>query len=204
MKARYLLFVAVLLFGLVGVSYQVTHALFSDTAQSAANTFTAAAEFPTPQPGKIIINEAVNSATDSEEWVELYNSGGSPVDVTGWKVADADSDDTFPSVSPIPAGGFAVVVPSTSTLVIPASAIKIQLSNGTVGSGLNASGDKLVLSDSSNNEIDKMSYASNHDAFTGLGVNGSGQSMARSPNGVDTDTVGDWVSNATPTPGLTN
>src|SRR3990167_4942186 len=35
---------------------------------------------------EIVINEF--SSSSNPEWIELYNSGGSAVDITGWKIID--------------------------------------------------------------------------------------------------------------------
>lgn len=39
----------------------------------------------------VVINEIYPSPSSGSEWVELYNPTGSPVDVTGWTIADTDS-----------------------------------------------------------------------------------------------------------------
>lgn len=69
--------------------------------------------------GTVVISEIMydsNSATDVE-WVELYNPGTTPVDISQWVLTD---DDTYPSLSgegqcqipastSIPAGGYRVI-----------------------------------------------------------------------------------------------
>jgi hypothetical protein len=61
----------------------------------------------------IVINE-VNIHTDlpDEDWIELYNTTGSPVDVGGWFLSD-NTDDLmkyeFPAATMIPAGGYLVI-----------------------------------------------------------------------------------------------
>jgi hypothetical protein len=37
-----------------------------------------------PAKGSVVINEL----EDNDDWVELYNSGGAPVDISGWSIAD--------------------------------------------------------------------------------------------------------------------
>ncbi len=61
----------------------------------------------------IIINE-VNIHTDlpDEDWIELYNTTGSPVDVGGWFLSDNTVDlmkYQFPPATMIPAGGYLVI-----------------------------------------------------------------------------------------------
>lgn len=59
--------------------------------------------------------------TNTEDWIEIYNTGDQPVNAEGWRLTD-DQDDlskwTFPSTS-IPAGGYAVVFASGRTLTSP-------------------------------------------------------------------------------------
>ena len=61
----------------------------------------------------IIINE-VNTHTDlpDEDWIELYNTTGSPVDVGGWFLSDNTENlmrYEFPTPTIIPAGGYLVI-----------------------------------------------------------------------------------------------
>ena len=75
--------------------------------------------------GQIVINELVEDEQDFEttditpdirEFVELYNSGASAVDISGWTIGIWDLDtgsqgvvDTLPGGSSIPAGGYFVI-----------------------------------------------------------------------------------------------
>lgn len=198
------------------ISYKVTYSFFNDTATSTGNTFAAASFFPTPTPTAtpsptIVVNEVSSNGNANTEWVEIYNATGSPIDVSGWKISDQNAfdtgnDDTFPTVSPIPAGGYGVVVPSNSLVVgIPVSAIKIELVNANIGSGLNNDGDAVVLKNSSNTIIDAMNYGTVSVIFaTPPAAPGVGQSVARIPNGTDTNTSSDWSLDSSPTMGVTN
>jgi len=73
---------------------------------------------------EIIINEIMynpaGGGSDAEkEWVELINIGDSAIDVSGWTI-DTDSLTAHPQhgngSTTIPAGGYAVVIPETTTL----------------------------------------------------------------------------------------
>ena len=52
------------------------------------------------------------SVNDEDEFVELYNSSGSAVDIAGWQLWDDGSGNwfTFPAPSVVQPGGFALVV----------------------------------------------------------------------------------------------
>ncbi|MDP3941880.1 MAG: lamin tail domain-containing protein [bacterium] len=184
---------------------QITQAFFSDTASSLSNTFAAAAEFPPLTSAALKINEFSSHGGASIEWVELINPTGSSVDVSGWSIEDNNLSDVFPTVSPIPPGGFAVVVPNSSSLSVPGSAVKITLGTGNIGNGLADDGDRIILKDASATEIDKVSYGDDTFIFpTPVPAPGASQSAARIPNGFDTDSASDWQIDSTPTVGTTN
>ena len=112
----------------------------------------------------------------------------------------------MPTVTPIPAGGYAVIIGSTSTVSgIPSSAITIQLTNATIGSGLNNGGDAVFLKNPTSTTIDSMSYGDNTTIFpTPPTTPGSDQSVARIPNGTDTNSASDWALDTSPTIGEVN
>lgn len=226
MKYYKLLFIVSFIASLGILTYRVTHGLFSDTASSTSNTFTASAEFPTTPPSitpteavtptvtitptptgsqNIVINEVFEDSQSEDEWVELFNNTSGPIDVSGWTVNDNSDADIFPSVSPIPAGGYAIVVPVSSTATVPASAVKIQLIDA-IGGGLAQGGDKLELKNLSSTTIDALSWGSNHDIFSSpaLGAPSNNKTLARDPNGFDTDSATDWITNADPSIGVAN
>lgn len=68
----------------------------------------------------VVINElmasnqttAADSAGEYDDWIELYNTTGSDVDLTGWSLTDNDYNFTkwqFPSGTMIPSGGYLIV-----------------------------------------------------------------------------------------------
>ncbi len=61
----------------------------------------------------IIINEVLaHSHDENPDWVELYNTSGDPVDISGWYLSDDDAQlqkYVFPSGSVVPGGGYFVV-----------------------------------------------------------------------------------------------
>jgi predicted ribosomally synthesized peptide with SipW-like signal peptide len=204
--------ILLLLLNLLGI--QTTYSYFSNSATSSNNVFAAAAAFPTPSntpsptlsPGStsIVINEVSSSTTD--EWVELYNKSLVTIDVSGWKISDNNALDIFPSSSPIPAGGYAIVRGTASNPTgIPGSAIIITLSDSQIGNGLNNSGDRLQLKNSSDTIIDQVNYGSDTLIFNPApSAPNSTQSLARMPNGTDTDTSTNWQIDNTPSIGVTN
>jgi hypothetical protein len=121
-------------------------------------------------PGNVVFNEVmadpVSEATG--EFIELYNAGADPVDVSGWILSDAgDTSDAltdylgpFDAGAPgtvIPAGGFALVVdpdyageyhPLIEEGAPPDRLIMLTIrGDRTLGNGLGNAGDALTLSD---------------------------------------------------------
>ncbi len=98
--------------------------------------------------GQVVINEfmAKNDTILADEdgafsdWIELYNSGGSAVDLGGWTITDNNvipDKWTFPSIS-IPSGAYLVIFASGKNRVDPASELHTNF-------GLSASGEYLGL-----------------------------------------------------------
>jgi hypothetical protein len=144
-------------------------------------TFTVTGDIPTT--GDIVINEFVSD--NATEWVELYNNGTGPVDLTGWALEDAIG--TTKSLSGIiPAGDYTVFGPFTNWL--------------------NNGGDIIYLNNTTAN-IDKVAYGDGADGNTAdnAPVPDTGESAGRFPNGVDTDVdVDDFQIFGNPTLGAEN
>ena len=185
-------------------SYATTYSFFSNSGQSTNNVFVAAQSFG-PNPGDVVINEVFAGGSSTTEWVELLNKTSSPKDISGWTIKDNTSSDTIPASTVIPANGFAVIVAPSSTVSIPGSALSIVLS-GPIGGGLSTSGDRLTLTaQPSATIIDSLSWGTDITILNpAAAAQGTGQSLARIPNGVDTNVAGDWALDSTPTVGVAN
>lgn len=81
-----------------------------------------------PVRAQVVINEVsaanwdlINLGGEYEDWVELYNAGGSSVDLSGWHLSDDDADPgkwTVPAGISIGANGHLVIVCSGKNAVI--------------------------------------------------------------------------------------
>jgi len=132
---------------------------------SPTNTFT-----PTPTPTltpsvtptpaglrSAIINEVAWAGTASglsdDEWIELYNPGNTPINLTGWNLKAADGTPDIVLSGSIPAGGYfllergANLSDDTAVSDLPADQIY-------TGNALSNSGEELTLLDGSNEIID--------------------------------------------------
>ncbi|MEM7343218.1 MAG: lamin tail domain-containing protein [Chloroflexota bacterium] len=84
-----------------------------------------------------------------DEFVELINNSGTTVDISGWTLADsASSSFAFPSGTIVP-NGCVLVVFGGGTPTGDFGGAFVFTDNGTIGSGLNNSGDTVLLGDGS-------------------------------------------------------
>jgi len=140
--------------------------------------------------------DAEHGSEPGNEWIEIYNPLDNPVDISGWTIADSTSTDTIPTSAPIPAHGFAIITGSDTTWdywEIPNDIIKIVLTDGEIGNGLDNDSDRVMLKLPSGTIDDAMSYGTDTSAFDPPCPDvAEGHILARVPTGVDTDTASDW------------
>jgi hypothetical protein len=166
----------------------------------------------------ITINELMPdpAGTDAnQEWVELYNSDSTPVDVGGWSVEIVTSSSrkgvwTIPSGVRVPAKGFLLIGGSAvagADVAVPAG--HFELGNAS------SSGDMVRLVDGAARFIDTVIYGPNNsDGFTQddgvvatslVAMPGSGKSIGRNPDGTDTQVSGsDFRALPSPSPKASN
>ena len=103
----------------------------------------------------VVINEIFYHAFDEspEQWVELKNRTGAPIDISGWKFTDGIGF-TFPPGTSIGAGQFLVVASDAATLLAKYPGRPIA---GTFTGSL-GDGDSLTLEDALGNPADEVSY----------------------------------------------
>ena len=115
-----------------------------------------------PEPGAVDANRDGTVNSSGDEFVEIVNTRGSAVDLTGWTLGDATSvRHTFPNPTSVPAGGAIVVFGSGNpTYFAPrhASGHAQVAATGTLG--LNNSAESIVLRDPSGVLVCQASYVS--------------------------------------------
>jgi DNA/RNA endonuclease YhcR with UshA esterase domain len=126
------------------------------------------------------INELVVDPGDANEWVEVYNSSSVTIDLTGAMICD--SRNTTSTCKKI------------SGTVTGMSWLQIDLKTRSF---LNNSGDSVILKNAAGIIIDRIDYDQDL-------APDQGQSLARTHDGVDTDTEDDWIVTDTVTPDAAN
>ncbi len=187
-----------------GVDSNLSGDDFQLCASPSPGTVTTCVYVPcTTAPGEILINEL--SQNTGTEFVELYNASSVQQDLTGFRLEYGTS--SYSGSTAVPAG----------TILEPGGYLVIEgMDPGNAGS--NADAIRLVCDDGVVYPIDTVVYAedgkTNTDgwldddgqvATSFAPVADDGQSIARSPNGVDTNQSGtDFLLVSAPTPGAEN
>jgi hypothetical protein len=104
-------------------------------------------------PGKVVLNEVYSRGTPGNlDWVELYNSGGSALNLSGYKIYDVGGQSgvkpkkEIPAGTSIPAHGFFVIVTDTNSAGV------------TDGFGLSSSGEQIWLEDNTGVVVDAVTF----------------------------------------------
>jgi beta-lactamase superfamily II metal-dependent hydrolase len=99
---------------------------------------------------QVVINEVAWSGTSSnslDEWIELYNTTGSSINLTGWKIVDDSGAQTYNLSGTIAANGY-YLIERTSTATSVAGDLTV------AGISLANTGDTLELQDASSVRVD--------------------------------------------------
>ena len=167
---------------------------YSITFNVPCETLVVSGSSPTCEPPpSLVINEVDydQPGTDADEFVELKNTGATPVDLTGLKVILVNGSTDSPYGTPI-------ILPSASLAagdyyVIGSSSVpNVDLVAFTTDGIQNGSPDGVRLLTADDNIIDQMSYEGDMSSTEGTGAgtdpnNTAGASLCRIPDGTDTD-----------------
>ena len=157
-----------------------------------------------PAPtGGVVISEVFydTPGTDSdEEWIELFNAGGTTIDISGWTITDNNgtgSTYTYPGNASLAPGTFYTVASDRKGFK------KLYSKNADKFASipaLNNGGDALVLKDGSGTIIDAVAWEGGASSGipTGWGSTSNpssvtGSSIVRADIFVDTDSFSDWT-----------
>lgn len=126
---------------------------------------------------KIIISEVLfkpDTGEKNDEWIELYNNGCVPINLTGWRIGDVSlTDGMIPLEGAdgitmmLDPGAYAVVIPGNTGMVFVDGTQLIQVDTPKIGSNLNDDIDSIFLYDDNANQIDTTSWNFPNGAFPG-------------------------------------
>jgi hypothetical protein len=177
--------------------------------------FTAALLVPSLAHAGVTINELLpdpDGADAGKEWIELYNDSSASVSIAGWRIESGTSSyavrHTFEAGVTIPARGF-VVVGGVDVPFADVVATGLTLGNAT------SSTDAVRLVRGDGGVVDTVLYGTPNtpawlDDTGAVGTSfaampGSGRTIGRSSDGLDTDQSGaDFRVFTAPTPGASN
>jgi hypothetical protein len=200
-------------------------AVVTVTARLGTERVTATVTVTEAPPRELLLNEVDydQPGADTTEFVEIFNPGDTPRALDGLAVVffngamtPAASYLTVNLSGTIDAGGYAVV--ANDAVVTPAGVPRFRIANSTVQNG---DPDGLALVEVATGRVlDVLSYGGGITRATYMGreislvsgrpttardVSSGPASLARLPNGVDTDDdASDWARTETPTPGAEN
>ncbi len=163
------------------------------------------------------------SSDSGYEWIELFNPGSAPVDLSGWTVQQAGSPAdwgrriklTFPAGATIAAGGYLVVADPLIAFDAAIEAITVRVTEvSTLALGQSEDGVRLVACD--DEPVDQVVYGgANPDGFADLDdvalldeqiapEVSTDQALARRADGLSSGNLRDDFVTAAPTPGEPN
>jgi len=112
-------------------------------------------------PGDVIITEIMQNPSDvldaNGEWLELYNTTASDIDIDGWAISDNGSDNHTINNSGtlnVPANGFLVLGKNSTTSTNGGVPVDYQYSGFELGNA----DDEIILKSPESVEIDKVEY----------------------------------------------
>lgn len=159
--------------------------------------------------GHVVISEVypradqAHGGTTAHQWIELYNGTGSAVNVSQWVIQSANTSQTLPANTSIPAGGYLVFTGTTSVRTIWTISQNAQVvAFPNAFAGFTANGDHVYLRDQAGAKIDAMSWGSDTTGYVPASpAVVQGHALIRKTLTSDTDTSSDWIDTSAPTPG---
>ena len=116
--------------------------------------------------GEVIVSEFLrdpSTISDGDgEWVEVYNTTESDIDIEGWFLADDDFDfhqiDAGGAGVIVPAAGFALLGANADELVNGGITLDYEWSDFFLSNSTSSAGDEIRLIDFSGVEVDRLKY----------------------------------------------
>lgn len=159
---------------------------YQDLAANFNLVFTATQSLSEQVESGVVINEIAwmgTVADSSDEWIELYNSGSSEVNLDGWKIQDKTTE--FELSGTIPAQGYYLIEDNEEVTNITADLLKSALS-------LSNDGEQLILIDEDEEIVDT---ANGVDVWLAGKNDGEKPTMERKTSSSDGIVAESWADN---------
>lgn len=180
----------------------------------------------TPTGGWLLISEVLYDPIGFEpdgEWIELYNAGDAPIDLTDYKVGDEETQGDTEGMYQFPVGaiidsGQVIIIADRAdvftdtygfypdyefigtTTEVQDMVVYAAWSHG--GVSLSNPGDEVLVLDADDQIVDAVSWGDSNWAFDpACPVVAEGHSIERYPPNLDTGSAFDWIDQALPNPG---
>lgn len=132
------------------ITFLTDGSTYSVTISSTGQTFNYSTDGIYSQAPAVVINEvawAGSSASAYDEWIELYNTTSSAINLTGWKIVDDNGAQTYNLSGTIAANGYYLIERSQAVTSVGADVL-------VSGISLANTGDTLELQNASGTRID--------------------------------------------------
>lgn len=132
------------------ITFLTDGSTYSVTISSTGQTFNYSTDGNYGVAPQVVINEvawAGSTASAYDEWIELYNTTGSAINLTGWKIVDDNGAQTYNLSGTIPANGYYLIERSANATSVTGD---ITIS----GVNLANTGDTLELQNASGSRVD--------------------------------------------------
>jgi hypothetical protein len=129
----------------------------------------------------LIFNEIMYDlpgSDDGREWIEVANTGADPIDMTGWKLFENNTNHSLAvsqGSAAIPAGGFSIIADTPAKFLLDWPGFAGAIFDSAFS--LSNAGESLVLKDSHGNSVDTIAYD------ISLGAGGDGNTLQRVSSG---------------------
>jgi hypothetical protein len=150
------------------------------------------------------INYKSGSLKPTGDWVEIYNPGNLPVNMTGWVFKDGDNKHkfTFPDEYILPANGYVVI--AEDLVAFQAACPEVTNVVGSTGFGLSASGEYVRIFDNLGILADSVNFS--NAAPWPVNASGTGATLELKNPLFDNTDGNNWFADQTKTgsPGVSN
>lgn len=170
------------------ITFLTNGSTYSVTMSSTGQTFNYNTDGNYGVAPPVVINEvawAGSTASAYDEWIELFNTTGSAINLTGWKIVDDAGAQTYNLSGSIAAGGYYLIERSAATTSVAGDLTMTGLS-------LANTGDTLELQDASGTRVDIVNSGA---GAWFAGVTTGSYTMERRSAGASGDSTSNWANN---------